>query len=290
MPSTRAGAPGTDPFEQARHAARELLRRTGDDHYDALVVLGTGLAPVAQLLGGEDPSVDLTGLPWFPRFTGVGHQSSAWAVTIGGTRVLVMAGRLHLYEGCTPAETVHPIRTAIAAGCHTVLLTCSAGAVHAGLSVGQLVAVRDHLNMTGTSPLTAMPPGHPAGSPFVDLVDMWSPSLRATASSVDPSIVEGVYAQMPGPQFETPAEIAMLRTLGADLVGMSTVPEALAARHLGAQLLGVAIVTNLAAGVAPGAVPIDHVTTEAGAASERVAALVRGVLAALTPPTGDHGA
>lgn len=251
VPTTSPGAPGANPFDQARIAARELARMTGVERHDVLVVLGTGLFSVAEQLGAAAPPVDLTSLPWFARFTGPGHRPEAWSVDLEGKRVLVVAGRLHLYEGWSPAEVVHPIRTAIATGVDVVVLTCSAGAVNPALSAGEVVAIRDHLNLTGTSPLVGVAAEGPSGSRHVDMVDAWSPRLRALARATG-LVGEGVYAQMPGPQLETPAEIRMLAALGADLVGMSTVPEVIAARHLGAEVLGLAVVTNAAAGTAAG--------------------------------------
>jgi len=278
MPSTSPGAPGANPFDQARIAARELGRLTGADRHDVLVVLGTGLSPAAAALGAEGPAVDLGTLPWFARFTGTGHRPEAWSVALSGAQVLVVAGRLHLYEGRSPAEVVHTVRTAIAAGVHTVVLTCSAGAINPALAAGDLVAIRDHINLTGTSPLTGVAAEH--GPRHVDLTDAWSPRLRQMAKEVDP-IAEGVYAQMPGPQLETPAEIRMLGAMGADLVGMSTVPEAIAARHLGAELLGLAVVTNAAAGTGAGTIDIDDVVRVAGTTVDGVARVIRGVIEAL---------
>jgi purine-nucleoside phosphorylase len=285
MPSTTPGGGGADPLEQARLAARELSRHAGADHHDAMVVLGTGLLGVAELLGADDRPIDLTALPWSPKFSGIGHRPEAWSVEIGSSRVLLIGGRLHLYEGRTPAEVVHVVRTALATGCRTAVLTCSAGGVRADFEVGQVVAVSDHLNLTGTSPLTGVPPDHPDGVPFVDLTDAWSADLRRRAREVDPSLQEGVYAQMVGPHFETPAEVRMLANLGADLVGMSMVPEAIAARHLGAQVLGLAVVTNAAAGTTPKPVEVDEVVETAGGAIEQVASLVRGVLEQLAATT-----
>jgi purine-nucleoside phosphorylase len=287
MPNTTPGARGTDPFEQARLAARELTRHTEVDHHDVLVVLGTGLSSVAHLLGADDSPIDLTALPWSPRFTGIGHRPEAWSLEIGSSRTLVVAGRLHLYEGRTPAEVVHVVRTAMATGCRTVVLTCSAGAVDPTLTVGQVVAIADHLNLTATSPLTGVPADHPQGPPYVELTDTWSPRLRQLARQVDPSLHEGVYAQLPGPHLETPAEVRMLATLGADLVGMSTVPEAIAARHLGGEVLGLAVVTNTAAGTIPGPVPVAEVADAAAGAVETVANLVRGVIERLAEPAAD---
>ena len=283
MPTTTPGARGTDPFDQARHAGRELSRRTGVDRHDVLVVLGTGLAPVAGLLGATDAPVDLSALPWFPRFTGLGHRPEAWSVAVRGRRALVMAGRLHLYEGLTPAEVAHPMRTALATGCRTVILTCSAGGIRPGLEVGQVVLVADHLNLTATSPLVGIPADHSAGPPFIDLTDAWSPRLRAIARAADPSLVEGVYAQVVGPNLETPAEVRMLGALGADLVGMSLVPEVIAARHLGTEVLGLAVVTNAAAGTGGDPLAGEAMAQAAGAAADPVARIVRSVIAGLGP-------
>lgn len=277
MPTTSPGAPGANPFEQARVAARELVRLTGVEHHDALVVLGTGLFPVAKRLGADGPPVDLTALPWFARFTGPGHRPEAWSVTLGGARTLVVAGRLHYYEGRSPAEVVHTVRTAIAAGVRTVVLTCSAGAVSGRFGVGEVVAIADHLNLTGQSPLIGVRSDPPLGSRHVEMTDAWSPGLRAAARGVLP-VNEGVYAQMPGPQLETPAEVRMLAALGADLVGMSTVPEAVAARHLGAEVLGLAVVTNPAAGTMTGPVDVGTIVETASASVEVVAQLCAGVL------------
>lgn len=286
MPTTSPGAPGANPFEQARIAARELVRLTGFEHHDAVVVLGTGLTPVAAQLGAEGPPVDLTALPWFARFTGPGHRPEAWSVTVGDTRALVVAGRLHYYEGRTPAEVVHTVRTAIAAGARTVVLTCSAGAVTGRFAVGQVVAVADHLNLTAQSPLVGVRSEPALGSCHVDMTDAWSPKLRAVARRVRP-VEEGVYAQVTGPQLETPAEVRMLAALGADLVGMSTVPEAIAARHLGAEVLGLAVVTNAAAATVAGPLAVDTIVGVATASVGVVAELVSGVLAA--SGAGDAG-
>jgi purine-nucleoside phosphorylase len=282
VPTTTPGARGTDPFEQARLAARELTRHAGADHHDVLVVLGTGLSEVASLLGAGDRPIDLTSLPWSARFTGVGHRPEAWSLDVAGSRTLVVAGRLHLYEGRTPAEVVHVVRTALATGCRTVVLTCSAGAVNTSYRTGQVVAVADHLNLTGASPLTGIPADHPAGPPHVDLTDTWSPRLLAMAREIDPGLADGVYAQLAGPQLETPAEVRMLAGMGADLVGMSMVPEAIAARHLGAEILGLAVVSNAAAGTGeePG-LGVDHILETAAASTDDVARLVEGVVARL---------
>lgn len=255
---------------------------TGADHHDVLVVLGTGLFAAAERLGARGAPIDLTSLPWFARFTGPGHRPEAWSVDLEGMRTLIVAGRLHLYEGRSPAEVVHPVRTAIAAGVRTVVLTCSAGAVNGSLSAGDVVAIRDHLNLTGASPLVGLVPDGVHTS-HVDMTDAWSPRLRTLARAVAP-IGEGVYAHMTGPQLETPAEVRMLSILGADLVGMSTVPEAIAARQLGAEVLGLAVVTNAAAGAAPGPLDVDEVVRVASGSVPTVSKVVAGVVRALGDP------
>ncbi len=260
----------TQPRELAAAAASVLTERTGVAEHDVAVVLGSGWRPAADVLGEPDTEVPLGDLPGFETPGAVGHGSTARSVRIGENRVLVLLGRTHLYEGKGVARVVHGVRTAAAAGARTVLLTNAAGGLRDGLEVGRPVLISDHLNMTATSPIT--------GAHFVDLVDLYSDRLRQEARSLDPSLSEGVYAGLPGPHFETPAEIRMLRTLGADLVGMSTVLEAIAARAEGMEVFGLSLVTNLAAGIT--GQPLDHEEViEAGRASaERMGVLLRGLV------------
>jgi purine-nucleoside phosphorylase len=267
-----------DALDRAAQSARELARRMGVDHHEVLLVLGTGLAAVAEILGdGADP-LPLDTLPFFPQFGGAGHRALGWSVPIGERRVLVMGGRCHLYEGLGPDAAVHPVRTGIAAGCSTVILTAAAGSVREDLATGSIVVVEDHINLTGQSPL--------GGPEFVDLVDAYAPALRALAlKPPEPAAAvvasrPGVYAQVHGPQFETPAEVRMLRSAGADVVGMSMAIETIAARHVGADVLGLALVTNAAA--ASGALPeVAAISSVGGAAAPQVAALVRHVVGSL---------
>jgi purine-nucleoside phosphorylase len=188
----------------------------------------------------------------------------------------VFLGRVHLYEGLSPATVVHGVRTAVAAGCRTVVLTNAAGGIRTGLSVGEPVLISDHLNLTGRSPLAGPPPS--IGPRFTDLTGLYSPRLRALAREADPGLAEGVYAMMPGPHYETPAEITMLGRLGADLVGMSTVLEAIAARHLGAEVLGISLVTNLAAGLAGQSLSHAEVVEAGRASASRMGSLLAGIL------------
>jgi purine-nucleoside phosphorylase len=176
--------------------------------------------------------------------------------------VLLFLGRTHLYEGRGVEPVVHGIRTAAAAGVRTVVLTNAAGGLAAEHRVGQAVLIRDHLNLTARSPLV--------GATFVDLTDLYSARLRALARSVDPDLTEGVYAALPGPHYETPAEIRMLRTLGADLVGMSTALEAIAARAAGMEVLGLSMVTNAAAGITGEELDHEEVLAAGRAAAGRL--------------------
>ena len=225
----------------AAEAARALAAATGVPRHDVAVVLGSGWVPAADVLGSPDAELAVTDLPGFLPPAVTGHAGRVRSVTVAGRRVLVLLGRTHLYEGRGVAAVVHGVRVAAAAGCRTVVLTNAAGGLRPGLAVGQPVLVADHLNLTARSPLV--------GPRFVDLTDLYSARLRRLVNEIDGSITEGVYAALPGPHYETPAEIRMLRTLGADLVGMSTALEAIAARAEGAEVLAVSLVTNLAAGI-----------------------------------------
>ena len=163
----------TDLGDRPLRTARELARRTGVEHHDVLVILGTGLAGTAALLGGSGPSLPLATLPFFPRYTATGHHAEAWSVPMGDKMVLVFGGRCHLYEGLDVAEVVHPLRTGIAAGCSTVLLTAAVGGLRQDLATGSVVTVSDQINLTGRSPLL--------GPQFIDMVDAYAPELRALA-------------------------------------------------------------------------------------------------------------
>jgi purine-nucleoside phosphorylase len=264
----------TEAPDNAARTARELARRTGVEHHDVLVILGTGLAAAAERLGATGPSIPLATLPFFPRYTATGHHAQGWSVQIGGKMVLVFAGRCHAYEGIELSEVVHPLRTGIAAGCSTVILTAAVGGIRPDLGTGSIMVVSDHLNLTGRSPLV--------GPEFVDMVDAYAPELRALAlDAAGPTLPTGTYAQVLGPQFETPAEISMLRTLGADVVGMSMALETIAARHAGAAVLGLAVVTNEAAGTTPGDTGIDGIVATGAAAVPPLAEVIRHVVLSL---------
>jgi purine-nucleoside phosphorylase len=270
----------TDAYTAAADSAARLAQLTGQGAHDVAVVLGSGWAPAADALADsgytEVPLADLGG---FPPPTVAGHAPVVRSIGVGGLRVLVFLGRTHLYEGHPVATVVHGVRTAVAAGCRVIVLTNAAGGIREGLGVGQPVLISDHLNLTGRSPLAGAPPPEAYASRFTDLTDLYSERLRALARAADPDLAEGVYAALPGPHYETPAEIRMLRALGADLVGMSTALEAIAARHLGAEVLAISLVSNLAAGIT--GQRLDH--AEVVAAGQAAAARMGGLLAAILP-------
>ncbi|MET0133240.1 MAG: purine-nucleoside phosphorylase [Kibdelosporangium sp.] len=252
-------------------AAAALADRTGSASHDLAVVLGSGWRPAADEIGTADTEVSVGDLPGFIAPAVAGHGGTIRSVDVAGKRVLVMLGRTHRYEGYGVAQVVHGVRTAAAAGCKTVVLTNAAGGLRPDYTVGQPVLISDHINMTATSPLV--------GAEFVDLTDLYSTRLRDVARGIDPSLQEGVYVGLPGPHFETPAEIRMFTTMGGDLVGMSTVLEAIAARAAGVEVFGLSLVTNLAAGIT--GEPLNHLEVlEAGQKSAaRMGKLLRELVA-----------
>ncbi|OEV00614.1 MULTISPECIES: purine-nucleoside phosphorylase [Streptomyces] len=237
-----------DPYRSAEEAAARLRALTGEDSHDVALVMGSGWVPAADTLGAADHELTITELPGFPPPTAAGHAGKIRSHRVGDKRALVFLGRTHAYEGRGVAAVAHGVRTAVAAGCKTIVLTNGCGGLRTGMRPGQPVLISDHINLTATSPIV--------GANFVDLTDLYSPRLRALCQEIDPSLEEGVYVQFPGPHYETPAEIDYVRTIGGDLVGMSTVLEAIAAREAGAEVLGVSLVTNLAAGMT--GEPLNH--------------------------------
>lgn len=269
--------PTTDPMDTARAAAAVIAERTGHERHDVAIVLGSGWVPAADALGATGTELKTTDLPGFLPPAVSGHSGTIRSVTVGDRQVLVFLGRTHLYEGRGVEPVVHGVRTAAAAGVSTLVLTNACGGLDPAHVVGQPVLLRDHLNLTWRSPLV--------GPRFVDLTEAWSKRLRRLAQEIDPTLVEGVYAQFPGPMYETPAEVKMAGLLGADLVGMSTVLEAIAARAEGLELLGISLVTNAAAGL--GGENLDHhdVLAAGAAAASRMGALLRELVERL--PVGD---
>jgi purine-nucleoside phosphorylase len=259
-----------------------LAARTGRDQHDVAVVLGSGWLPAADALCPRpDADLPVTDLVGFPAPSVVGHAGRVRSGTLGRQRLLVWLGRVHLYEGHSPATVVHAVRTVAAAGCRTVILTNAAGAINPAYRIGQPVLIRDHLNLTATSPLAGPPPPEPYPGRFVDLTDLYTARLRALTREDQPGLLDGVYAGLRGPHYETPAEITMLRGLGADLVGMSTVLEAIAARHLGVEILGVSLVTNVAAGLQDEPVSHEEVLAAGADSAGQVGALLAAVVRSL---------
>ena len=232
--------------------------------------MGSGWLPAADVLGTADHEIPLAELPGFSAPAVQGHGGTVRSLTIGDKRVLIFLGRTHFYEGKGVAAVVHGVRTAAAAGVKTLVLTNGCGGLNPAWSPGTPVLISDHINMTATSPLE--------GAHFVDLTDLYSSRLRALCKEADPSLDEGVYVQLPGPHYETPAEIGMVRAIGGDLVGMSTTLEAIAARAAGMEVLGISLVTNAAAGMT--GEPLNHEEVlEAGReAATRMGALLGDIL------------
>ncbi|MDH3227795.1 MAG: purine-nucleoside phosphorylase [Thermoleophilia bacterium] len=264
------------PYEMAAVAANALRDRLGE--HESVLVLGSGWAGAARELGPAEASVTMPELPGFPEPAVLGHSGIAQSISVDGARALVLAGRAHFYEGHLVETVVHGVRSAVLAGCERVILTNAAGSLNDATPPGTPVVISDHLNLTGTNPMTGVAPPADLPDRFVDLAELYSPRLRAAARDAVPGICEGVYAGLLGGSYETPAEIRMLQGLGADLVGMSTVLEAIAARHLGAEVFGASFVTNMGAGLSD--VELDHedVLAKGRAATASLAGLLRAVI------------
>lgn len=260
----------TESEEEARRAAEVLKRLSGVERHDVAIVLGSGWVPAVDALGEVEGEMTVTDLPGFLPPAVDGHAGKIRSLDVGGKQVLAFLGRTHLYEGRGVDAVVHGVRVAANAGCRTVILTNACGGLRADMTVGDPVLISDHINLTGRTPLV--------GPRFVDLTDVYSPRLRAKVREIDPSIAEGVYAMFPGPQYETPAEVRMAGVLGADLVGMSTVLEAVEARAAGCEVLGLSLVTNLAAGLGD---KLDH--EEVLAAGKAAASRMGELLSRLIP-------
>jgi purine-nucleoside phosphorylase len=252
-------------------AADALARRTGVRRHAAAVVLGSGWDAAADTLGSLVAELPVADLPGFLPPVAPGHQGLVRSYDLDGLPVLVYLGRTHLYEGHGLGPVAHPVRVAAASGARAVVLTNASGGLRPDWPPGTGALLADHLNLTFVSPLE--------GAQFVDLTEAWSPRLRAVASAADPTLVEAVYAQLRGPSVQTVAETAMLRTLGADLVGMSTVVEAIAARAAGLELLGLSAVTTLE-GTGEELDP-DAVVAVAESTARRVSAVLPVVLRAV---------
>ena len=251
-------------FDQVAEAAAFLRQKLGPLNPRIGIVLGSGLGAVADAI--PNPTiVPYAQIPHFPQSTVEGHSGRIVAGLLSGVPVVVMQGRVHFYEGYTPLQVTFPMRMLGALGLRAAVLTNAAGGIKEGYRAGQLVVLADHINLMGWNPLTG--PNEPrfgfqpgSGLRFTDMTEAYSKRLRTLAREAAATegfpLEEGVYLAVPGPSFETPAEIRAFRALGATLVGMSTVPETIAARHMGIEVLGISCVTNLAAHL--GARPLSH--------------------------------
>ncbi len=267
--------PGTEAAQEEAALAADALREAlGIDRADLAVVLGSGWAGGRDALGTELASVPLARLPGFHAPVVAGHGGQVVAVrTAAGAIALLFTGRTHLYEGRGVEAVVHSVRTAAACGAGTLVLTNGAGSVRPDWSPGTPVVIRDHINLTGTTPLR--------GPSFVSMSDAYSPRLREALHRVRPGLPEGVYVQFRGPQYETPAEVEYARRIGGDLVGMSTALETIAAREAGMEVLGLSLVTNPAAGTTTEALDHAEVLAAGRAAEPELRALLAELMGTL---------
>jgi purine-nucleoside phosphorylase len=246
-----------DYYEKVKAAADAVRARSGGLP-DIGVVLGSGLGDFATSLG-EGVTMAYGELPHWPASRVIGHAGTLTIGTCAGRRIAALAGRSHVYEGHDMGTVTFAVRVLGVLGVKTLILTNAAGGVNTGFSQGALMVIDDHINLMGVNPLVGANDER-FGPRFPDMTDVYSPRLRAIADRAGKAInlllPHGIYVALLGPSYETPAEIRYLRTIGADAVGMSTVPEAIAARHMNIEVLGISCITNMAAGVLPH--PLDH--------------------------------
>ncbi len=271
-------------FERVRDAARAVAEHLDGDGAQVAVVLGSGLASVADGFANTR-TAPYASLPGFPETTVAGHPGRIVVGQLAGRKVLLLCGRVHGYEGYPASEVGFGVRVAAALGARTLVTTNASGGVDATLKPGELVAISDQINLTGLSPLTG-PNDERLGPRFLDMTDAYAPALRTLAKTAATTALgvplrEAIYAGLAGPQYETPAEVRLLRTLGAGLVGMSTVLEVIAARHAGMSVLGLSLVANHAAGVTGEPLRHEDVTRAAAAGADALGRLVRAVIAGL---------
>lgn len=269
-------------YDDIQRAAELLGERIAPRKPRIGLILGSGLGAFADSLD-EAEGVPYDTLPGFAQSTVKGHAGRFVAGKSEGVEVLAMQGRVHLYEGLPMEQVVLPARTMVKLGCEVLVITNAAGGITEGLKPGDLVLISDHLNLQGQNPLSGENDER-LGPRFPDMTEAYAPALRELAKKVGASqglsLGEGVYAGLLGPSYETPAEIRMLRAMGADLAGMSTVTEAIAVNHMGARVLGISCVTNLAAGLG-GKLTHDEVKETAEKVKPRFIELLRGIITAL---------
>ncbi|MGK0714868.1 purine-nucleoside phosphorylase [Leucobacter sp. W1153] len=264
----------SSPVELAQEAAHTIAKLTGLPRHDIALTLGSGWGETAHHLGEIVAEVPADQVPGFRASAVGGHTGMLTSLRLAdGRHVLIIGARTHLYEGHGVRSVVHGVRTAAAAGASIMVLTNGAGGLDPEVGEGEAILISDHINLTAVSPIE--------GAEFVDLTDLYSSRLRSLARSTDPDLAEGVYIQLPGPHFETPAEVRYLQLIGGDAVGMSTALEAIAARQSGMEVLGLSLITNPAAGIQEA--PLNHLEVlEVGrAASERLGIMLARIVTQL---------
>lgn len=256
-----------EAMQLAAGAADYIRSATGIEQHEIALTLGSGWGKAAEVIGETVAELPATTVPGFSVSGVPGHHGTLRSIRLAdGRHALILGARTHLYEGKGVDAVVHGVRTAAAAGARVMLLTNGAGGIDPAFRAGEAVLLNDHINLTAISPLQ--------GANFQDLTDLYSPRLREIARTVEPTLREGVYVQLPGPHYETPAEIRYLRTIGGQIVGMSTALEAIAARAAGLEVVALSLITNPAAGL--GEEPLSHaeVLAEGKAAEPKLAALL----------------
>ncbi|MBL3687915.1 purine-nucleoside phosphorylase [Leucobacter zeae] len=261
-----------DPAALAATAAAAIAELTGVERHDIALTLGSGWGRAADVIGETVAVIQADQVPGFHASGVPGHSGTLRSILLpNGAHALVIGARTHFYEGRGVRSVVHGVRTAAAAGARIMILTNGAGGVDPAFKAGEAVLISDHLNLTAASPIE--------GANFVDLTDLYASRLRDLAREASPDLQEGVYVQLPGPHYETPAEVRYLRTIGGQIVGMSTALEAIAARQAGMEILGLSLITNPAAGLGEDPLSHDEVIAEGKAAEPRLAELLRSIVA-----------
>ncbi len=263
-----------DAQQFARDAAAAIAQHTGVERHDIALVLGSGWGGATDHLGEQIASVPASDIPGFSAHAIPGHHATLRSFrTDAGRTVLVLGARTHFYQVRDAVRVAHAVRTAAAAGCTQLVVTNGCGSTRPEVGPGSVVVITDHINFTGATPLE--------GATFVDLSEVYSRRLREVARTVDPTLPDGVYIQFPGPQYETPAEVRMAATWGANLVGMSTALEAIAAREAGMEILGLSLVTNLAAGIGGDTLNHEEVLDAGREAAPRISRLLAQIVQAM---------
>jgi purine-nucleoside phosphorylase len=262
------------------HRAAEFVRGRIKDVPGIGIVLGSGLGDFAESLR-DSTSMSYTDIPEWPASAVLGHAGRLVAGTVGGRRILALSGRAHFYEGHTMQVATFAIRVLGLLGVRTLVLTNAAGGINLSFKPGTLMVIDDHINLMGTNPLVGANDDR-FGPRFPDMTEAYAKRLRQAADQAAGArrvtIAHGVYAALHGPSYETPAEIRYLRTIGADAVGMSTVPEAIVARHMGMEVLGISCITNPAAGVLPQPLVHDDVMAVARRVRGEFCSLLEGIV------------